>query len=125
MTEHVTLCLPWPDRSLSPNARVDRRARAGIVREHRAAAAMVAGALQDPLSVDKEVDLSVIFYPPDNRRRDLDNCYSMCKAYQDGIFEAFGLDDRCIRMVTLRFGKPRERGEVVFSLSDADKVVWM
>jgi CPA2 family monovalent cation:H+ antiporter-2 len=83
-------------------------------------AAMVTGALTKPYP-SGDVDVSVIFYPPDRRRRDLDNCYSMCKAYQDGIFQALGLDDSRIRTVTLRFGRPRDRGYVAFYVMEAEE----
>lgn len=81
---------------------------------------MVTRALHTPFGA-KRIDLYITFRPPDNRHRDLDNCYSMCKAYQDGIMDALGLDDRCIVTVSLRFGKPKTRGDVRFELYDEDK----
>jgi crossover junction endodeoxyribonuclease RusA len=113
-----TVFLPWPDRKLSPNARIDRRARAGVVAEHRDGAYLVASSLTGPKPQGR-VEVCIMFHPPDRRRRDLDNCYSMCKAYQDGIFRALGMDDSCIEMVELRFGKPKPQGEVVFTIEEA------
>lgn len=38
--------------------------------------------------------VSLVFVPPDRRRRDLDNCLAACKAGLDGLADVLGVDDR-------------------------------
>lgn len=42
---------------------------------------------------DGPIHVTLTFYPPDKRRRDLDGCISACKAYLDGLADALGVDD--------------------------------
>jgi crossover junction endodeoxyribonuclease RusA len=37
--------------------------------------------------------VEITFYPPDNRRRDLDGMFSSIKSHLDGIAKATGVDD--------------------------------
>lgn len=85
------ILLPWPPRAVHPNARTHwaQKARATKRMRHDAAwAAKSAG-----LSAGGPVHVSLTFYPPDKRRRDLDGCISSCKAYLDGLADALGVDD--------------------------------
>lgn len=60
----------------------------------------------------KNIHLTIIFYPPDNRRRDLDNCHAAIKSGLDGMASALGVDDRVFRPITLDFGEKIEGGKV-------------
>jgi hypothetical protein len=40
-----------------------------------------------------DIEVSIIAIPPDKRHRDIDGLIAAFKPYQDGIFEALGLDD--------------------------------
>jgi crossover junction endodeoxyribonuclease RusA len=55
---------------------------------------------------DGPIAVRLTFHPPDNRRRDIDNALSCCKAYLDGIADAYGVNDN-------RFTLTLERGAVV------------
>lgn len=116
----ITIILDWPARELSPNARTHYQVKAKFVKFHRELAYIETRNVMPEGWTPKRVDLSVIFYPPDKAHRDLDNCYSMCKSFQDGIFQALGMDDSSIEMVELRFGTPRKLGCVTFTLSDGE-----
>lgn len=118
----LTIYLPWPDSALRPNARVDRRAKAAVVREHREAAAMITRAVLDGRSfVADRLSVRVVFNPPDRRRRDLDGMLSSIKSELDGVFDALGMDDQCIdRMLLVRGMEPVARGEVVVTLGDGE-----
>ena len=92
----ITLTLPWPDPKLSPN----RGNRYGKMTEVKVARKLAwAFALKEiaanPVYVSAKMPLCVRFqfYPPDRIRRDLDNLIGSCKAYQDGIFDALGIND--------------------------------
>lgn len=108
------LVLPWPSRTLHPNARVHWAKKAEATREARAEAkvrTIEAGwrALQLP---EGRLHLWMDFYPPDRRRRDDDGLLASMKAARDGIAQALGIDDS--RFVSHPYLKDevRERGEV-------------
>jgi crossover junction endodeoxyribonuclease RusA len=85
--------LPWPAKVLHPNARVHWRRKADATRKARGDAILCALAA-NATRIDAEAVLaSVIFSPPDNRRRDLDGMLSSVKAYFDSIAEVIGIDD--------------------------------
>lgn len=104
--------LPWPDRRLSPNAREDRRAIAGIRKAQKDAAFWLAkeARLSFPPGVPPHV--VVTFHPPDKRRRDLDNMLASIKSALDGIAAATGVDDHEWSLTILR-GIPALGGAVV------------
>lgn len=107
--------LPWPDPRLNPNARLHWRVKKGVVKKARNDAAyltydaMPCGAkeVRQHFAGEGKIDVSIRFYPPDNRHRDADNMVAMLKFALDGIADALGVNDR-------RF-KP------VFYFEDADK----
>jgi len=91
-----TVVLPWPDKRLHPNARVHwaRKACAtSVAREQGFLCGISAGLKRAKLLADAKLDVTAIFSPPDNRRRDTDGMLSSCKAYFDGISDACGVDD--------------------------------
>ncbi len=95
--------LPWPDKRLSPNARQHWAVVTKVKKLARADAATLTLA-SVPLCVrqaikqgDERIPLKVVFYPPDNRRRDDDNMVASFKAARDGIADALGVDDRRFR----------------------------
>ncbi len=51
-----------------------------------------------------KLKIIVNFYPPNKRRYDVDNLVGRCKAYQDGIFQALGWDDKDIVTATYNRG---------------------
>jgi crossover junction endodeoxyribonuclease RusA len=127
----ITFDLPWPDRNLSPNARIDYHKKA----KHAAAArseghylaleklqAMGLQTTQDGWTIQVEaltktaLQATVVLYPPDRAHRDDDNCLAMLKPYRDGIFEAMALDDHAIRETTIKWGDPIRNGRVVYIL---------
>ena len=113
---------PWPDKDLSPNARVYRLRRAELVAEARQAARLnvidllnAAGGngYADPKA---SYEMAVYFYPPDNRKRDVDNMLSSCKATIDGMCDGLGINDRQIKRIVL---EPRAKvagGKVTIGL---------
>jgi crossover junction endodeoxyribonuclease RusA len=90
----LTLTLPWPPRELSPNTRhAHWSIMARAKRRYRSACALLARS-QGASKLDvPELAVSMIFVPPDRRRRDLDNCISSMKAGLDGLADVLGVDD--------------------------------
>lgn len=114
----VELCvaLPWPDRRLSPNARVhwSRRAKAvKLARQEALALAFEAGARR--LRITGQPRIAMTFCPPDRRRRDMDNLIASMKAANDGIADALNVDDS--RFVsTYSMGAPVKGGAVLVTV---------
>lgn len=113
----MEITLPWPNKKLSPNARLHFQEKARIVKTDR----QLAFYMTQEKAVDEDLSgllaLRIIFHPPDRRRRDWDNLAASCKSYQDGVFSALNLDDSCIRRVTLIIGAPQQGGEVVIRIN--------
>lgn len=60
----------------------------------------------------KDIPITIIFNPPDRRRRDLDGMHSALKPTLDGISDAIGVDDQYFNPVILRRGKVYKGGQV-------------
>ena len=88
----VTLSLPWPPASLSPNARVHWALKARAVKGYRQDAFVTARAYRagspDWRALSPPVALLVAFYAPDRRPRDTDNLIASLKAGIDGIVQS-------------------------------------
>lgn len=116
--------LPWPDKRLSPNARLHWAAKSPVKALAREDARKVTfGAMQKHLATqahfegDDPLPMTVKFYPPDRRHRDDDNMIGAFKAARDGIADALGVNDRRFRP-SYEFCEPEKRGrvEVTFPL---------
>lgn len=82
--------IPFPYGQLSPNNVAHPKAKIEWVKQARRDARLLAQAQEprvDNLSRDQKLISLRVFFPPDNRRRDLDNLGAMVKAYQDGLFD--------------------------------------
>lgn len=108
------LNLPWPDASLNPNKRVDRRALIGVKDRQKSAwwALAKASRIDFRHMARHGLHIRLTFHPPDARRRDLDNLFSSCKAGLDGFATAIGIDDSLFSY-TLRFGDKTKGGGVI------------
>lgn len=107
--------LPWPPKELSPNARTHFHAKARVAKAYRDHAYWIAKI--DPLRLpeDGEINLHLDFYPPDARKRDLDNMLAAAKAGIDGIADAHKVNDQRFGF-TIRRCAPVPKGKVVVSL---------
>lgn len=120
----MKLDLPWPDRRLSPNARLHHKAVAAVKAKARrdaaylTYAAMLCGAkeVRQHFSGEGPIRYRVTFYPPDARHRDDDNMIAMFKAARDGIADALGVNDRRFRP-EYYFAEPCKPGRVEVELS--------
>lgn len=90
MTEYL-IRLPWPPKKLSPNNRTAHRYATDARNGYKTAAFYAArevGAV-----VPENAHLAIQFYPPDRRKRDLDNMLASIKSGLDGIASAAEVDD--------------------------------
>lgn len=85
--------LPWPDRKLSPNARVHWAALASAKKKAKQDAYYATLAAGIGKIEADSLSARYVIYPPDRRVRDKDNVISSLKAAQDGIAQAVGIDD--------------------------------
>jgi len=99
----LTVTLPWPTKTLSPNSRTHWSSKARAVKCYRRDAFYLAREVLPrgwELPAPKAVKVTMHFYPPTKRHFDLDGLQSRCKAGQDGIFDALDWDDRIIISTT-------------------------
>ena len=120
----MKITLPWPDKRLSPNARVHWRAKAGPKKQARSDATIATyGALgcglrdiRARLAGKAPIPLTITFTPPDARRRDRDNMQGSAKHLLDGIADALGVDDYRFRP-SYEFADPEAPGRVVVEIA--------
>ncbi len=111
--------LPFPDAALFPNRKNGKHWSASqpakvAAREYGYFAAKQAMA---GFSVaDGKIPLSIVFAPPDARKRDLDNMLAAMKPALDGIAAALGVDDSRFRPVTIDVGDVGKPGAVILAV---------
>ncbi len=105
--------LPFPPRDLHPNARVHWSRKARATKAMRQCAQWMSHPY-GPIEADG-LDVTIIFYPPDKRRRDIDGLLSSMKAGIDGIADSLGVDDSKWA-ITMRRGEVVEGGRVRFEI---------
>lgn len=117
------IVLPWPDKRLSPNARLHWRSKVGPKQSAKRIAAWTTTATpgfyetRAALRQDESrTPIKVTFYPPDARRRDDDNMVGSFKTARDGIADAFGIDDRRFQP-EYHFAAPQKPGRVVVEIN--------
>ncbi len=104
MPEQFEVTLPWPSRSLNPNARVhwSKKAKAAeMFRYHcklLTKEAIQKGqwnllSLRDLVEGGGQIHVFLDFYPPNRRARDDDNIIAAFKSGRDGLADALGIDD--------------------------------
>lgn len=113
----VCVELPWPPIKSSPNgSQGDWRGKARAGRDYkRDCWAVIKAAGIAPIGAN-EVEVNIIFCPPDNRRRDLDGCLTRAKRGLDALSEAIGVDDSRWNVITLERGDKVRGGSVIVSV---------
>lgn len=112
MSVELSLTLPWPPRSLSPNHRAHWAAKANAAKAYRSQCGLLTlaayqqakknGARIDP---DHAVRLHLLFVPPNRRAYDRDNLVSWCKAAFDGMADALVVNDRMFRLDSIELSE--------------------
>lgn len=108
----VMTTLPFPDARLSPNKRLHRTAKSKIIKAQRAIGFSESIHLRGQIKGDI-IALTLVFYPPDKRPRDLDNLLSSCKAMLDGVAHAIDINDKCFNPITIAMGEVRKNDPCV------------
>jgi crossover junction endodeoxyribonuclease RusA len=110
--------LPWPPAALSPNARLNWRAAHRKRHSYRHTCAWTCVDQKVRKIEAERVKATIIFSPPDARRRDIDNMLASIKAAIDAVAEAIGIDDSKWAIELCR-GLPRKGGNVRIVLEAA------
>jgi len=95
----MKITLPIPDREVSPNASRGQSRWAAIkkskvVKDHRERAKIATMVTIDPQHCTAPLGYSLAHFFPTMAFRDEDNADGACKAYRDGICDAFGMSDK-------------------------------
>jgi crossover junction endodeoxyribonuclease RusA len=114
----MIVTLPFPDKRLSPNARLHHMALSRAKKTARWASY----ALAQPLGKIEAsaLHVTITICPPDRRHRDEDNMIASLKASNDGVADAIGVDDSKWR-VTHVFGEPVKGGSVTIEITGREK----
>lgn len=117
----MIITLPWPDKRLSPNARVHWATKAKAVKAARwVAFGRMLGSTQ--FHGVRGLQVSYTFHPSDARRRDLDNLIASTKASTDGIAQACSVDDSTFKL-SYAMGEIRKPACVVVTVETARGVL--
>lgn len=110
--------LPWPDKALSPNARVHWSRRAKAVKAARKLAFLMIRQAHAVLKVPDGalIDLEFVFVPPDRRRYDDDGLAARMKSARDGIADFLQVDDNRFRQRHRVSSVPTPGGQVIVKL---------
>lgn len=115
----LILTLPFPDSRLMPNRKNGKHwtstqsAKEEARRIGYAAGKEAMGAYWKP---KEGVGLTLVFCPPDRRKRDLDNLHAAMKHYLDGVCAALEIDDSRFRPVLLDVGAIEKPGGVIVKI---------
>ncbi len=115
-TPLVLICLPWPNRFLSPNARLHFREKAQWTKAARGTGFLAAREVDLQLPRTGALELDLVFCPPDRKRRDADNVLAALKGYIDGIFQWAETDDTRIKRIVIDWGEITPGGAVYVSV---------
>lgn len=111
--------LPFPHKALWPNGRPHFMTRSRETRKHRQWAKLAA--LADTTRPSAPGRLVATFYPKRfGPLPDKDGCSASLKSYQDGIADAYGIDDSTFAEPSIQFGTRCEHGKVVIHIEPAD-----
>ncbi len=111
----LTVKLPWPPRILNPNSRAHWREKAPIIRQYRHDCGWFAKEAGWRKLDAKRANVRVEFYPPNSRKRDLDNCIAACKPMFDGLSDIVGIDDAKWH-IEFKMNTPTRGGAVLVTL---------
>lgn len=108
----IEIVLPWPNRKLSPNARVHWAAQAKQKQWERFTAKTLTLEVAKKLP-SGDLPLEITFCAPRHGRWDRDNALASLKAALDGVAEGLGIDDSRFEPITLRRGNVVKGGQVI------------
>jgi crossover junction endodeoxyribonuclease RusA len=122
----LTITLPFPDSDLMPNRRLGKHWAQSNAAKKKAwddAYILAHQAIQayrgEWTPTNQPVPVTLTFFAPDKRHRDLDNLLAASKSCLDGVAAALRMDDREFEPVTLRRGGWSKPGTLVVTIGAA------
>ena len=110
----MRLELLYPPQELNPNdTKTYRKKKWGIAKKYRGECKLLAQQAGKP----EHFKLLVTFHPPCGRRRDKDNMIAAFKSGQDGLSDAWGVNDSQFDFQYV-VGAPVKRGAVIITDGD-------
>ena len=106
----MKLDLPFPPSILNPNSRSHWRAFSKAKKKYRQDCQWLSQHLRPKIG-KVMVYLEITFHPPDKRKRDKDNMIAAFKAGQDGMADAWRVDDNLFS-ASYHIGEPVKHGSV-------------
>jgi len=100
----MELILPFPPSILRPNDRSHWRKKNPIKAAYRDLCESISLS-RIPVLPEGNIPMSIVFYPPNNRW-DWDAMVAAFKSGQDGMCQAWNINDKRIRPITIDFGQP-------------------
>lgn len=116
----LTVTLPWVPKALWPNSyRPHWAEKAAATNSARYAAKMLTlEAMKGSKWPSSKAVLQWVFHPKTKRAPDRTNCIIGTKAWEDGIADAIGVNDRLFE-ANYRIGEPIKGGMVVVTVCQA------
>ena len=99
--------LPFPPSVLNPNTRAHWSKKAGAAKKYRSDCAWIASRYP---AMKK---FKITFRPPRAGKRDRDNLIAAFKAGQDGLADAWGIDDSLFEITYAPLGEKLKDGGVI------------
>jgi crossover junction endodeoxyribonuclease RusA len=117
----IRITLPWPSRTLSPNARVHWATKARAAKSAKKQAWMITRMTvpSHDIPEGKRVSIHLVFHPPSKRRRDWDNLIASMKSSLDGMASALGIDDSLF-MLSMDVGEQVHDGQVIVEITEQE-----
>jgi crossover junction endodeoxyribonuclease RusA len=117
----VILSFPFPSSELMPNRKNGRSHHASNAAKIKAREDAFWLAKAYPLHMtfkdfDGPIPLSIVYCPPDKRRRDLDNLLAASKATLDGLANAMCIDDTRFRPILINVGEIGKPGAMLVAV---------
>lgn len=121
----VKLIVGFPDSSLMPNRKNGRHwgKHQKAKKAYRDEGYYAAKAAPLDFDCENNISITLVFYPKDNRKRDLDNLLAACKPVIDGISLGYGIDDSLFKPITIDRGekdKDNPRVEIFLTSTQMD-----
>ena len=101
----MKISLPFPPSILNPNSRPHWAPKTKAKKKYRRDCYYLAKQIM-PEFTEGMIYLKIIFHPPDKRKRDKDNIIASFKAGQDGMADAWRVDDS-------RFSASYDIGDII------------
>lgn len=111
--------LPFPHKDLSPNSRIHYQERAKLRKQQRSDCYYLA--LNHKPEPAETYHIHITYHLPNNKNRDLDNLLASCKGMLDGLADAWKVNDKQFRPITIDFGEVVKDGKVCIEIYSPSK----